>query len=243
MPSTKADIIAQLQRDILSLQGFKSLHTTNPDIACGPVKYAFPDARFPTGAIHEFINTSTEDKAATGGFVSGILAALMRQGGASLWISTSRTIYPPALSAFGIAPDKIIFIDLKKERDVLWAMEEALKCNGLAAVIGEMSQLDFTASRRLQLAVEQSRVTGFVLRKNSNHLNTTASIARWKISSVQSESPDDMPGIGFPRWKVELIKVRNGKPGTWTIEWRAGKFRHVADDIPAVQSLPERKAG
>jgi len=34
-------------------------------------------------------------------------------------------------------------------------MEEALKCAGLAAVIGEVREMDFKQSRRLQLAVEQ----------------------------------------------------------------------------------------
>ena len=46
-----------------------------------------------------------------------------------------RTIFPPALKSFGIAPDKIIFIDLKKEKEILWAMEEALKCDGLQQLL------------------------------------------------------------------------------------------------------------
>ena len=97
-------------------------------------------------------------------------------------------------------------------------MEEALKYDGLAAVIGEIDELSFTASRRLQLAVEQSRVTGFVIRRHSNSLHTTASVARWKITSLPSE-PGDIPGVGFPRWNVELLKVRNGKPGQWQVEY------------------------
>ena len=99
-------------------------------------------------------------------------------------------------------------------------MEEALKCDGLAAVVGEIQELSFMVSRRLQLAVEQSRVT------------------RWKISSVPSELNDDMPGVGFPRWKVELLKIRNGKPGSWTIEWVERKFRPVHS---FVSLLPERQ--
>ena len=38
---------------------------------------------------------------------------------------------------------------------MLWVIEEALKCEGLAAVIGEIKELSFTQSRRLQLAVEK----------------------------------------------------------------------------------------
>lgn len=169
-----------------------------------------------------------EEAAATGGFVAGVLSALMGKGGATVWLSTNRTIFPPALVSFGIAPDKIIFVDLKKEKEILWAMEEALKCEGLAAVVGELPELSFMASRRLQLAVEKSRVTGFILRHNFRSLNTNACVTRWKITPVASQLADGMPGVGFPRWKVDLLKVRNGKPGNWQVEWAAGKFRHLA---------------
>ena len=120
--------------------------------------------------------------------------------------------FPRHLRLFGVEPHHVIFVDLQKERDVLWAMEESLKCHGLGAVVGELNDLNFTASRRLQLAVEQSCVTGFVLRHQPRNLNTNACVTRWKISSLASITDDEMPGLGFPNWNVELVKVRNGKP-------------------------------
>ncbi len=143
----------------------------------------------------------------------------MGNHGTALWISSSRTLFPPALKNFGVQPDRFIFIDLKNERDVLWTMDEALKCGALTAVVGEMKDLSFTASRRLQLAVEQSKVTGFVLRRDENKKSTTACVSRWKITSLPSASLDDLPGIGIPQWKVELTRIRNGKPGTWVLQW------------------------
>src|SRR5262245_8748599 len=143
MLPTKADIITRLQRDILPLQGFKPVkNDTSLDIGLGPMKYAFPNAIFPQGAIHEFICDKPEDSSCSSAFIAVILSALMRKGGAGIWISSSRKLFPPALSSFGIEPDKIIFIDLQKEKQVLWAMEEALKCNGLAAVVGEVQELN-----------------------------------------------------------------------------------------------------
>jgi protein ImuA len=243
MPATKADIIARLQKEILPLQGFKPvLNGTAVDIGLGSIHSAFPNATFPLGTVHEFCCTGAEDTAATGGFIAGVLAALMGADGAAIWISSSRTIFPPALKFFGIVPDKIIFVDLPKERDILWAMEEALKCDGLAAVIGEMQEISFTASRRLQLAVEQSRVTGFILRRNPRNLNTTACVSRWKIIPLPSELADDLPGVGFPRWNVELLKIRNGKPGVWQIEWAAGRFRHISR-ITSASMEQQKKAG
>src|SRR5688500_17649204 len=242
MPATKPDIIAQLQRDILRLQGFKPVsNSTIADLGLGSMNNAFPDKVFPLGAIHEFICGGAEDAAATGGFMAGLLSSLMR-GGASIWISSSRTLFPPALKSFGISPANIIFVDLQKEKDVLWAMEEALKCGALSAVVGEMQELSFTASRRLQLVVEQSQVTGFIIRRNYNNPNTTACVTRWKITPLPSESEDNLPGIGYPRWNVELLKVRNGKPGSWQIEWADGKFRSVYKFASLLQE-PQKKTG
>jgi len=243
MTASKADIIAQLQKEILSLQGFKTaFNNTAVDAGLGSIKNAFPNSTFPVGAIHEFISAAAEDGAATGGFVAGILSTLMKTSGATIWISASRTIFPPALKSYGIAPDKIIFIDLKKEKEILWAIEEALKCKGLSAVVGEMQELSFTTSRRLQLAVEQSQVTGFILRRNPRSLNTTACVTRWKITSLPSELADKMPGVGFPRWNVELLKVRNGRPGAWQIEFAAGSFKHISK-IAAIALEQQKKTG
>ena len=242
MTGTKADIIAQLQKDILPLQGFRPiLNDRAIDAGLGLIKNAFPNSSFPVGAVHEFISAGSEDAATTAGFVSGILASLMRKGGACIWISAHRTIFPPALRSFGIAPDKIIFIDLKKEKEILWAVEEALKCEGLSAVVGEIKELSFTASRRLQLAVEQSKVTGFVLRNDPRSINTTACVTRWKITSLPGEVAEGMPGVGFPQWNVNLLKVRNGKPGTWQIGYAAGRFRHSSQLTPILHQ--QKKTG
>lgn len=243
MTSTKADTIAQLRKDILSMQGLRSnAKNAELDAALGPVKYAFPNASFPLAAVHEFISKSPEAEATTGGFVAVLVAALMRQKGALIWISASRTIFPPALKAFGIEPDRIIFIDLQKEKQVLWAMEEALKCKGLSAVVGEMQELNFTASRRLQLAVENSKVTGFVLRRNPRVINTTACVTRWQITAAPTALEENMPGIGFPRWQVELLKVRNGSPGKWLIEFAGGRYRHISK-IAVLPFIEKKKTG
>jgi protein ImuA len=113
------------------------------------------------------------------------------------------------------------------QKDVLWVTEEALKCEGVATVICETKDLSFTDSQRLQLAVEKSHVTGFVLRKDLKKVNTTASVTRWQISPVRSQLRTGMPGVGHPRWHVELLKVRNGKPGSWIIEWKKLDFQTV----------------
>ncbi|CAN5369872.1 ImuA family protein [soil metagenome] len=251
-PERKAEILAELQADILRLQGFKSADNSAMDWGLGPIKSAFPNSTFPLGAVHEFLSARPEDAAATSGFIAGLLSSLMGSNGTSLWISASRKLFPPALKSFGIQPDRFIFIDLQNEKDVLWAMDEALKCGTLTTVVGELNDISFTASRRLQLAVEQSQVTGFIIRNKVHVVNnpgTTACVSRWKITPLPSLPIEDLPGIGFPKWRVELLRIRNGKPGVWDIEWINGRFQparnisNFANDTIGEQAGAERRAG
>lgn len=241
MENAKANIIAQLQRDILPLQGFKPVAGNSAfDAGLGFIEHAFPNASFPLGAVHEFFCGGAERASASYGFIAGILSSLMSTGGASLWISSSQLLFPPALKAFGIEPDKIIFVNVATEKERLWVMEEALKCEGLSSVVAEIQEVSFKESRRLQLAVEQSRVTGFIVRNNPKNL-ATACVTRWKITSLPSEPANDLPGVGFPRWNVELLKVRNGKPGKWQLEWAAGSFKHIYK-LASLDNEQQRKA-
>jgi protein ImuA len=241
MVTSKADIIARLTREILPLQGYKPLqHAAMPAQSLDFIEQAFPQKRFPLAAIHEFCCQDKEDEAPTGGFIAALLATVLPPSATAVWIGRSPTIFPPALKSFGLEPERMIFISIQKEKDLLWAMEESLKCGGLSAVIGEIRDLSFTASRRFQLAVEQSNVTGFIVRTAPKQLNTTASVSRWKISSIPSHAIDDLPGVGFPRWQVDLQKVRNGKPGSWQLEWGNGKFRQLSDHPTIIHELKKK---
>ena len=195
------------------------------------MELAFPNGIFPVGAVHEFMSVTHEEAAATVGFMSALLGKVMPARGSCLWISIDRMLFPPALKFFGIEPDRVIFVDIKKKQDLLWAIEESLKCDVLAAVVGEVSDVTLTESRRLQLAVEQSRVTGFLHRYNPRSTNTLASVSRWRVAPIPSEIEHGMPGIGHPRWHVELQKVRNGEPTSWDLEWSSENFQYIQKDV------------
>jgi protein ImuA len=243
----KADIISGLQTDILRMQGFKPASSSASDLGLGSIAHAFPNHSFSTGAVHEFLCEGNESSSATIGFTAGILGRLMGLKGCALWISTSRKLFPPALLNYGINPHHIIFLDLQKEKDVLWAMDEALKCSAITSVVAEIKEITFNDSRRLQLAVEQSKATGFIIRNNYKKLNPTACVSRWKIVSLPSEEIGNLPGIGFPKWKVELLRMRNGKPGIWNVAWRNGKFYNIHKDEENISfdkyEIQKRKVG
>lgn len=238
-------VIEQLQRQIMSIQG--NAHPNGEltqALGLGDLEAAFPDKIFPKAAIHELISYNSVDAACTSGFLSVLLSKLLQSGSSCLWISTipRRSVFPPALKAFGIAPEQIIFVDTKTHKETLWTVEEALKCSALPAVVGELNELSFQDSRRLQLAVEKSQSTGFIHRFRPKTENAVACVTRWKITSLGSELPNQKPGIGFPRWNVDLTKLKNGLPQAWQLQWSDQGLEYLQHDSVTPQKY-ERKIG
>ncbi len=228
MPDKKQDIIRELYREILPLQGYKQPSREVPvDLGLGPIQAAFPNGIFPTGAIHDFLCADPEQDAAASAFIAAILGRLMERGGISVWIGPPGGIFAKGMAVYGLEAHRVIFVSPANPQKALWALEESLRCDRFVAVVGEISELSFIASRRLQLAVEQSRVTGFLLRHPTRQTHPVASIAQWRITSLPSQSQASRPGRGFPRWKVELLKVRNRQAAAYEIEWTANHFTPI----------------
>jgi protein ImuA len=117
-----------------------------------------------------------------------------------------------------------------KPVDVLWAMEEALRCRALACVIAEMTGegavADLTATRRLALAAREgasARHSGFgLLIRHKASAVPSAAVTRWEIAAALSK-PDAYGalcgGLGRARFDLSLRKNRRGPSGRWIIEW------------------------
>lgn len=227
--AAKKEIIAQLKAHILKMEGFgttKQLFPTH-NLDLGPMNEAFPQGHFPLGMTHEIISPTAACAAAANGFIAGILSRLMQQGGFAIWVSTGRSVYPAGLRSFDLIPQQIIFIDVTTDADALWVMEAALKCSALSAVVAELQELSFAQSQRLQLAVEHSRVTGFIHRRRPRRQHALACASRFRIKPAPSRSLQGLPGLGHPAFEVHLEKIRNGRPGKWWLEWNGHSFQAI----------------
>lgn len=241
-PSVKRNIISRLQEQILCLEGFKHKPAGEQSkLGITDIEKNFPNGVFPTGVIHEFLSEKPENTACTSAFISALLFKLHQNKGFYIWIGKQKQISPVGLKNFGILPHQIIFINLIKQKDILWATEEALKCKSIKAVISELDDITFAQSQRLQLTVEKSKVTGLILRTQTQQLNATACAARWKITASNSNTADNLPGVGFAKWKVELLKVRNGSTASCQIIWQNQQFNTVK--LPITPLLTQKIVG
>jgi protein ImuA len=183
---------------------------------------ALPHGGLARGHLHEVIEGGAASEYASLAtlFAAGVVARL---SGPVLWCLRTRDLFAPALARVGLHPDRVIYCETWKDRDVLPAMEEGLRCAGLAGVIGEVGKLSLTASRRLQLVAGESGVTALVLRRwrNSHEkqfaADPTAAATRWRVSPSTS-LPSPFDHLPRQRWHVELLRVKGGEPHSWIVE-------------------------
>src|SRR6516164_9617119 len=148
-----------------------------------------------------------------------------RGGGMVLWCLPRPDLYGPGLAAHGLDPARLVLVRASRDAEILWAMEEGLRAPGIAAVVGEVGSLAAVASRRLQLAAERSGITVFLLRRwrdggqaARERSLPNAAVTRWRIAALPSQRLPGEPGVGRPRWRVELLHCRGGEPACWEVE-------------------------
>src|SRR5947207_1059340 len=111
---------------------------------------------------------------------------------------------------FGLAPERLIHVAAAKPRDVLWAMEEALRCRAVGVAIGEIRGsergLDQVAARRLSLAAAAHGAIGLLLRTAPPREISTAA-TRWIVGAARSIARH---GPGPPTFDARLVRNRRG---------------------------------
>ncbi len=124
-------------------------------------------------------------------------------------LAESGTPYGPGLEAFGLAPERLLTVAAAQRRDLLWAMEEALRCRAVSTAIGELrhGDIDSVAVRRLSLAAAESGALALLLRASPPNDASTAA-TRWIVGAAPNAA-----------LAIELTRNRRGPLGAWTLQW------------------------
>lgn len=172
----------------------------------------------PPGLLHEIWGDDFVHTGAMLGFALGQAKTLIggpRQAVLHLGLRAegqeTGLIYGVGLASSGFDPAQVIFGRLAKISDVLWAVEEAVACAGVAAVIADIyahhKVLDFTVSRRLHLRTQASGASVFMLRYGAGR-EVSAAACRWHVTPYASQpAPYDIQAPGMARFNVTLEKA------------------------------------
>jgi protein ImuA len=156
-----------------------------------------------------------------------------------LALAESGAPYGPGLDDVGLAPERLITVAVARERDMLWAMEEALRCRAIAAVIGETRsrRIDPVATRRLSLAAAGSGALALLLRAAPGEEHSAAA-TRWIVGAAPGAS--SLHGLGPSRVHVRLVRNRRGHLGSWMLEWNSAYFILTTHSQPVAQPAFDR---
>ena len=192
-----------------------------------------PDAALAGGlacrALHELAPTAPIHLAAATGFALALAARNFAQKarGETLWIATDYARseggcpYAPGLDLMGLSPQRLTVLRVPRPVDALWAMEEGLRCRGVANVIAELTddgaQADLTETRRLTLAAREGAGIGLLIRHRATPAPSAAA-TRWHVSAARSR-PDAFGGLGATSFDLSLVKNRRGPSGRWFVTW------------------------
>lgn len=125
-----------------------------------------PDGGIQPGSIIEWLSPGPGSGPGSGaGTLAFLIAAHQMQAERTLIvIDPQHRFYPPAAANLGIDLERTIVVRPSNTKDTLWALEQTLRCAGVAVAVCHLDHLDDRVFRRLQLAAEAGGGVGLFLR-------------------------------------------------------------------------------
>ncbi len=215
-------MLTELRQRLQALQrsaGFTE-HAGSLPLGIGPIDGTLGGGLL-CGALHEIAAPGEAHCAAAAGFAVGLVAPSLQvaRGNKVVWLAEDMALaesgapYGPGLLDFALAPERLLTVAAAHRRDLLWAMEEALRCRAVGAVIGELRHgvLDMVAMRRLSLAAAENGALALLLRASPGDDPSTAA-TRWIVGAAPTAT-------STPRFSVQLTRNRRGPLGAWILDW------------------------
>ncbi len=200
-----------------TLQGYSTEQRVPWTTGVETIDGCLPEHGLSRSGLHEIEPLIPTDMPSLTGFAFGMLSKL-RSNHPIIWCVTAQQVgdygqlYAFGLERYGISPAQIIISKVNHPLHLHFALEEALKTDGVAAVIGEGPRPTFTGSRRLSLLSQTHGRPCLLLNSQADGERGSAALTRWQVSPTQGvEDPLDPFGPGLPTWRIALPRSRGGK--------------------------------
>lgn len=235
----KAAQIEALRRRIAQLEGTPpGNHHPAVSSGCGPLDRVLPGRGFRGGTLVEWLASGEGSGAVT--LALGAARAAACHGGALVVLDGSREFYPPAAARLGIELDRLIVVHAPGAADQAWALDQALRCPGVAAALAWVERLEGRAFRRLQLAAEQGGGLGLLIRPEAARHEPSWADVRLRIEPL----PGQPRQSSRRRLRIQMLRCR-GAVGGRSVEVEIDEEADTVHLAPrmAVAADPRRAAG
>ncbi len=204
--------VQTLRQQIAQIETARRRHDDPPvSSGCEALDALLPEGGFHRGTLTEWL----ADGEGTGATTLAMLAAreACREGGTLVVVDGDRHFYPPAAVRLGIALDRLLLVRVDQRADHDWALDQALRCPAVAAVMAWpealAGPLDGRTLRRLQLAAEAQGSLGLLLRP--------AGVRHWPswadVRLLVEPRPADPAQNRRRRLRLSLLHCRGGREG------------------------------
>ena len=197
-----------------------------PKLASGEMVGAIAMSEPGTGSDLQGVRTSAR-RSGNGYVLNGSKTFITNGQHADLIVVVAKT--DPKQGSKGVS---LIVVETAHRKETLWAMEEAVRSQAPAAVVGLIDQLDLKLSQRLHLAAVDYGLPLLLIRP-AHDLESSAAATRWRVGTAEA-ARDRFGLITRPRWHLHLERVRNGRPGEWVVE-----YDHVAHRFSLAATLAD----
>ena len=136
MKSPSTEIVRALRQQLRGIETAEHVASTVPiSSGCAALDRLLPGGGFVPGQLIEWL---TEERGSGAGTLAMIVArqACCHSHGALVVADRTKHFYPTAAVAWGIDWQQLIVIRARSEKDELWALDQSLRCPGVAAVWG-----------------------------------------------------------------------------------------------------------
>lgn len=241
--TSPADRLARLRTELSA--------GASPTMAAMSLGHPVIDANLPGGGLvlgppHEIVPAEPGDATAALAFALALCARRLAEVPGEAMIATSGHPLPygHGLASLGLDPGRLLLLEAGGDGEVFRALEAALHANCLSALIGLVGVgMPLKAGRRLQLAAETGEPPLLLVLRQPGPGLPNGAATRWSVAAAPAGS-DRFGGLHAPRWRVRLERCRNGRGGSWLVEWDSAAHRlhlpeRLADDAaPASRARP-----
>ena len=204
---SRSQLVRTLQEQITGIELARQPGGETPVASgCEALDRLLPGRGFRRGTLVEWLSSGNGSGAQT--LALGTAREACREGGALVVLDQAREFYPPAAVRLGIELDRMIVVQAANQADNAWALDQALRCLGVVAVLAWPEKLDGRTFRRLQLAAEQGRGLGLLVRPQRVRHEPSWADVRLLVEPLPPVGP-----AGRRRLRIELLHGRGGISG------------------------------